>query len=94
MCYTIEVKEKIAYGTLAALIIGGVSYMSLMPSKTLPSDDYAVERSFAETGDMDCGDFGDQFEAQEFFESEGGPDVDWHNLDRDGDGYVCETLAE
>jgi micrococcal nuclease len=42
--------------------------------------------------DMDCSDFSDQSEAQEFFEENGGPDEDPHNLDRDGDGVACETL--
>lgn len=54
-------------------------------------DDYSTERSY-ESGDYDCSDFYDQEEAQSFFEDEGGPDYDPHNLDRDGDGYVCETL--
>jgi len=56
------------------------------------TDDYNTERSQEEYGDYDCGDFDYQKEAQEFFESEGGPDEDYHNLDRDGDGYVCESL--
>ena len=56
------------------------------------SDDYNTERSFEAYGDYDCSDFSSHDEAQEFFESEGGPDEDYHNLDRDGDGVVCETL--
>ena len=56
------------------------------------TDDFETERSYSEYGDMDCSDFGSQEEAQEFFESEGGPDEDYHNLDRDGDGWVCESL--
>ena len=56
------------------------------------NDDYNTERSYAATGDYDCGDFDTQDEAQDFFESEGGPDEDYHNLDRDGDGVACETL--
>jgi hypothetical protein len=56
------------------------------------TDDYEIERSYETTGDYDCSDFSYQDEAQEFFESEGGPDDDYHNLDRDGDGVVCETL--
>lgn len=55
-------------------------------------DDPEVERSYEDYGDYDCDDFSSQEEAQEFFESEGGPDGDFHNLDRDGDGWVCETL--
>lgn len=56
------------------------------------TDDYETERSYESYGDYDCSDFSSQSEAQEFFESEGGPDEDYHNLDRDGDGYVCESL--
>lgn len=56
------------------------------------TDDYAVERSYWPSGDMDCSDFSSQSEAQDFFESEGGPDEDYHNLDRDGDGIACESL--
>lgn len=56
------------------------------------TDDYSTERSYSTYGDYDCSDFDYQEEAQEFFESEGGPDEDYHNLDRDGDGVVCETL--
>jgi len=44
------------------------------------------------TGDYDCPDFSTQEEAQEFFESEGGPYDDPHNLDKDGDGIACESL--
>ncbi len=56
------------------------------------TDDYTSERSFEDYGDYDCSDFDTQYDAQEFFESEGGPDDDYHNLDRDGDGVVCESL--
>lgn len=42
--------------------------------------------------DRDCPDFSTQREAQRFFESQGGPASDPHNLDRDKDGVVCETL--
>jgi len=55
-------------------------------------DDYSTERSYQEYGDYDCSDFYSQYEAQEFFESEGGPYEDYHNLDKDGDGVACESL--
>ena len=42
--------------------------------------------------DKDCADFSSQREAQTFFEAEGGPASDYHRLDRDGDGRVCESL--
>ena len=55
-------------------------------------DDPKTERSYGEYGDYDCSDFSSQREAQDFFESEGGPLEDYHNLDRDGDGVACESL--
>lgn len=42
--------------------------------------------------DRDCSDFASQREAQEFFEAAGGPDIDPHRLDGDGDGVACESL--
>lgn len=62
------------------------------PSSYSRSDDPKTERSFGEYGDYDCGDFDTWREAQEFFEDEGGPSEDYHNLDRDGDGIACESL--
>lgn len=55
-------------------------------------DDYNTQRSYETTGDLDCADFDTQYEAQDFFENEGGPGEDPHNLDRDGDGEACESL--
>ena len=55
-------------------------------------DDPSVERSYEEYGDYDCSDFSTQSEAQDFFEAEGGPWEDYHNLDRDSDGIACESL--
>lgn len=43
-------------------------------------------------GDLDCGDFGAQRQAQQFYEAQGGPAVDPHGLDSDGNGRVCESL--
>ena len=42
--------------------------------------------------DHNCSDFYIWSEAQAFFESQGGPDSDPHQLDRDGDGIACQTL--
>lgn len=95
-------KKVLGYGAIAGLALWGLSSLGSSTSPT-PSvqeedssyertDDYDTQRSYEETGDMDCSDFSSQEEAQSFFEEEGGPDEDFHNLDRDGDGYVCETL--
>ena len=42
--------------------------------------------------DRDCGDFSTQQQAQSFFEANGGPSSDPHQLDGDGDGKACEDL--
>ena len=42
-------------------------------------------------GDWNCGDFSSQAEAQAFYEGEGGPAIDPHDLDRDRDGVACEN---
>lgn len=43
-------------------------------------------------GDRDCADFTCQGEAQAFFIANGGPALDPHGLDGDGDGIACEDL--
>ncbi|MGR6904747.1 hypothetical protein [Lysinibacillus sp. BSL11] len=40
--------------------------------------------------DHDCSDFDTQKNAQLFFEANGGPYDDPHDLDRDGDGMACD----
>jgi Excalibur calcium-binding domain len=40
--------------------------------------------------DRDCPEFSSQEEAQQFFESRGGPGQDPHRLDADDDGQACE----
>lgn len=87
---------------LIGVVVGGVvvvgGYAFFNDEKNLDfyirTDDPTETRAFLESGeeDKDCADFSTQDEAQEFFESEGGPSSDSHNLDRDGDGVVCETL--
>ncbi len=44
----------------------------------------------APTVDYDCNQFATQAEAQAFFEANGGPASDPHDLDRDNDGLACE----
>lgn len=78
-----------------ALMAGGIwlySGESKNNNPHLRNDDYKTTRSYEEYGDKDCSDFSSQSEAQDFFEDQGGPDEDFHNLDRDGDGVVCESL--
>lgn len=42
--------------------------------------------------DRDCGDFSSHWEAQRFYEQQGGPARDPHHLDADRDGIACERL--
>ena len=42
--------------------------------------------------DRNCGDFATWQEAQDFFTSEGGPSLDPHRLDSDGNGVACASL--
>src|SRR3989338_10487305 len=64
------------------------------PRPYIRSDNPTQTRSSLDNGeeDKDCGDFRTQREAQLFFESNGGPSNDPHGLDRDGDGYACQSL--
>ena len=91
-------KNKIIAGTV---ILGGIVGATLLMSNNggsgsgiLPTrdNDYSTERNFEEYGDKDCEDFSSQSEAQRFFEAEGGPDSDYHGLDRDQDGIACESI--
>lgn len=51
-----------------------------------PSATYAV------SNDKNCSDFGTWEEAQRFYEENGGPAQDPHDLDRDSDGIACDNL--
>lgn len=77
-----------------ALMLLGDSGSESVDSKYnyLRQDNPQEERSYEDYGDYDCSDFSTQYEAQDFFESEGGPGDDYHGLDRDEDGVACETL--
>lgn len=48
-------------------------------------------RTYAER-DYNCADFTTHLEAQDFYERNGGPLIDPHDLDRDHDGIACEAL--
>lgn len=95
-----QVAKVLGYSLFAVAAIGVFFWQSISGAISKPQeevtphlmDDYSTERSYEEYGDYDCSDFSSQEEAQEFFESEGGSEYDYHNLDADGDGYVCEGL--
>lgn len=92
-------KNGIITGAIVLAGLGGFALLNNSDNSSksnfpVRNDDPKTERSFAEYGDKDCADFSSQGEAQEFFEDQGGPDEDFHNLDRDGDGIVCESLKK
>ncbi len=83
----------VAIGALT--VAGGMALFNGNDSSTMVrDDDPSTTRTTLPTGgpDKDCPDFSTQRQAQVFFEANGGPSKDPHNLDRDGDGRVCETL--
>jgi micrococcal nuclease len=89
---------------IAILLLPAVFAVSeLFTPSGAPDDTYAVPNDYepedeydysyqSEYSDYDCSDFSYQENAQDFYESEGGPDEDYHDLDRDKDGYACEAL--
>jgi len=84
-------------GSVALLGAGCTRSQSALD--TMPQSGGKVSNPDLRTGklpalgqDRDCPDFTTHREAQRFYESQGGPAADLHNLDRDKDGVACETL--
>ncbi|MDP1706318.1 MAG: excalibur calcium-binding domain-containing protein [bacterium] len=77
-----------------AIIASGAYFLNQSSNSNTGDTDYSTTRTNLSTGeaDKDCSDFKTQNEAQVFFETNGGPNSDPHNLDRDKDGKVCESL--
>ncbi|MDP3093607.1 MAG: excalibur calcium-binding domain-containing protein [bacterium] len=77
-------KTKIILGCgIFAVIVIFVGYLISRNSKPSYNTEY---------GDYDCSDFSTQEEAQAFFIKNGGPNKDYHNLDKNKDGVACESL--
>lgn len=64
----------------------------LLPSPTVTVSTGGALKFDPAGPDRDCGDFDTQAEAQAFFIAAGGPLVDPHRLDGNGDGVACESL--
>ena len=62
---------------------------TLSPMPTAPSGAAADDLS---EQDLNCSDFERWEDAQQSFEEAGGPDLDPHRLDIDGNGIACESL--
>ncbi len=83
------------YGIVVVTLLGGIYWLNsdkLPGSSNYERFDSPTTQRPPSSGDYDCPDFSTQEEAQDFFESQGGPSDDPYNLDRDGDGVACETL--
>jgi len=98
----LDMKNTLIGAAIGAVVVaggfmafsGGSEDNSSNSSPYTRTDNPLETRAFVSVGeeDKDCKDFRTQREAQSFFEANGGPSSDPHNLDRDGDGRVCETL--
>lgn len=62
----------------------------LLSSAILVVASLAGTSAIAQSADRNCSDFDTQAEAQRFYEANGPGDP--HGLDRDKDGFVCESL--
>ena len=70
-------RTRTALLTLLALLAGALTLSSATSADAV--------------ADRDCSDFVSQRQAQIFFLKQGGPELDPHRLDADGDGVVCES---
>ncbi|MGE3961467.1 MAG: excalibur calcium-binding domain-containing protein [Dehalococcoidia bacterium] len=63
------------------------------PGEPSPAPPFSTTPLYDPFGnDLECSDFPTQADAQILFEAAGGPEVDRHGLDADGDGLACEEL--
>ena len=76
--------------------IPGTTTRTPTPSPTLrptPVSKAFVGLPFDPNGpDRNCSDFSSWWDAQNFYQAAGGPAIDPHGLDRNGDGTACESL--
>lgn len=65
-----------------------------VPLRDATATPAATQSEFSVAEDIDCGDFEDWIEAQEFFLSNGGPGVDPNLMDTDLDGIACNAETD
>ncbi|WML56505.1 YHYH domain-containing protein [Neobacillus sp. PS2-9] len=70
-------------------ILGIYIYQSTYSSEPASSEENDNPYSYTSI-DKDCSDFETQEDAQLFYEANGGPEEDPHDLDRDHDGIACD----
>ena len=83
-------------GVVALLVFAGCEDKEVSPSPAQGAGPVSYQQEplrYDPRGpDRDCGDFATQSEATAFYLAAGGPAIDPHRLDRDGDGVACEAL--
>lgn len=70
----------------------GIACQSLRDAARAPTPTSSNTSRNTSRDTHNCSDFDTWSEAQNFFESQGGPASDPHRLDRDGDGVACQSL--
>ena len=82
---------------IAVVVIAGLAgallYFTVLDSSSASPEDpptATVGPTPIPFQDNNCSNFETQSEAQDYFERAGGPDLDPHRLDTDGDGIACE----
>lgn len=79
-----------ALGILILIIIGILVFFIFISD----GEEITLETGFnCESNIYNCGDFSTQEEAQTVYEECGGVGNDIHQLDKDGNGLACESLA-
>lgn len=92
------VEVKRTSGEKISWIISGVTITSIAGFLLIgntdgsePVDSQETDNYYSYTSiDHNCGDFDTQEDAQLFYEANGGPEEDPHDLDRDNDGMACD----
>ena len=62
-----------------------------VPTPT-PTPEFSETPSAAGEANRNCADFAQWWDAQNFYHAAGGPDIDPHRLDHNGDGIACQYL--
>jgi Excalibur calcium-binding domain len=89
--YVFTERQRYFFPLIGASCIIGFIYWLNSDSSVETNNIVEADNPYSETSlDHDCSDFDTQEDAQLFFEANGGPDYDEHDLDRDGDGIACD----
>jgi hypothetical protein len=89
---SVQKENFLAWG-ISGIVIASVTVFFLISNTdgSEPVSTNETDNPYSYTSiDHNCGDFETQEEAQLFYEANGGPDEDPHDLDRDNDGMACD----